>query len=391
MISGANPLCLGFDVAGKDPAAGRIGYQTYSGNSLDIVGAGSNGQTRKVYVYDFLGVGFTPYYNLDINGTARIYNGANARLNIMSGGGGSAQLAGIDMFSYANQGNGPGSSIYCQDDGNYGSHMLFYTHNSGAAGTSNEKMRITDNGLIGVNNSNPSYQLDVSGITRISSNLLIGNSTDTSRAISALNSNMTSNNPNYICLGQTAATNNQAELGFGYYNNGSVSNNFTLGFFGGSRVLTVTANNTIGINNSNPLYNLDVTGTSRITGSLIQNNVYQWRYNFTSNSGNSPTNGGGIPWSFSNFTYSSYGNINTTNNLLTSTGVPTSAGFTVMMGPIVYMKHLISESRLPFTAAYFGSIGMTLFSAIGVSALHIPPHSNPVLSSFTACRNWTSK
>ena len=43
-----------------------------------------------------------------------------------------------------------------------------------------------------------------------------------------------------------------------------------------------------------------------------------------------------------------------------------------MMGPLVYIKHLISEPRLPFTAAYFGSIGMTLFSAIGVSGLDTP-------------------
>lgn len=45
------------------------------------------------------------------------------------------------------------------------------------------------------------------------------------------------------------------------------------------------------------------------------------------------------------------------------------------MGPVVYVKHLISEARLPFTAAYFGSIGMTLFSAIGVRPSvypHIP-------------------
>jgi hypothetical protein len=39
------------------------------------------------------------------------------------------------------------------------------------------------------------------------------------------------------------------------------------------------------------------------------------------------------------------------------------------MGPLVYAKHLVSGSRLPFTAAYFGSIAMTLYFAVGVSAL----------------------
>jgi len=49
------------------------------------------------------------------------------------------------------------------------------------------------------------------------------------------------------------------------------------------------------------------------------------------------------------------------------------------MGPMVYIKHLLSEPRLPFTAAYFGSIGMTLFSAIGVSYLNTPtPTLKPI-------------
>jgi hypothetical protein len=37
------------------------------------------------------------------------------------------------------------------------------------------------------------------------------------------------------------------------------------------------------------------------------------------------------------------------------------------MGPFTYVRHLLSGSRLPFTAAYFGSIGLTLYFAVGVS------------------------
>ncbi|KAL8681152.1 MAG: hypothetical protein Q9186_002684 [Xanthomendoza sp. 1 TL-2023] len=40
------------------------------------------------------------------------------------------------------------------------------------------------------------------------------------------------------------------------------------------------------------------------------------------------------------------------------------ASWAVLMGPIVYAQHLISGPRLPFTAAYFGSITMTLVFAI---------------------------
>ncbi|QMW31271.1 hypothetical protein G4B84_006652 [Aspergillus flavus NRRL3357] len=37
----------------------------------------------------------------------------------------------------------------------------------------------------------------------------------------------------------------------------------------------------------------------------------------------------------------------------------------VLMGPLVYAKHLVSGPRLPFTAAYFGAIAMTLYFAVG--------------------------
>ncbi|KAH8884036.1 SFT2-domain-containing protein [Thozetella sp. PMI_491] len=41
------------------------------------------------------------------------------------------------------------------------------------------------------------------------------------------------------------------------------------------------------------------------------------------------------------------------------------ASWAVMMGPRTYLQHLTSGPRLPFTAAYFGSIGLTMFFALG--------------------------
>ncbi|KAJ5762029.1 uncharacterized protein N7511_005411 [Penicillium nucicola] len=41
----------------------------------------------------------------------------------------------------------------------------------------------------------------------------------------------------------------------------------------------------------------------------------------------------------------------------------------VLMGPWSYAKHLVSGPRLPFTAAYFGSIALTLYFAIGLQNL----------------------
>ena len=42
------------------------------------------------------------------------------------------------------------------------------------------------------------------------------------------------------------------------------------------------------------------------------------------------------------------------------------ASWAVLMGPYQYVIHLVSGPRLPFTAAYFGSIFMTIYFAVGV-------------------------
>lgn len=45
------------------------------------------------------------------------------------------------------------------------------------------------------------------------------------------------------------------------------------------------------------------------------------------------------------------------------------ASFAAVMGPMNYLYHLLSTPRLPFTAAYFGSIILTLVFALKVSLL----------------------
>ena len=63
------------------------------------------------------------------------------------------------------------------------------------------------------------------------------------------------------------------------------------------------------------------------------------------------------------------------------------ASWAALMGPYAYATHLISGSRLPFTAVYFGSIIMTIYFAAGVSSCtlstsrYAQPHANPNNSS----------
>ena len=50
-IDGANTMEFGAGVDGKQEAAGKIGYQTWSGDSLDIVGAGTTNTNRKIKLW----------------------------------------------------------------------------------------------------------------------------------------------------------------------------------------------------------------------------------------------------------------------------------------------------------------------------------------------------
>ncbi|KAK3336517.1 Got1/Sft2-like family-domain-containing protein [Cercophora scortea] len=44
------------------------------------------------------------------------------------------------------------------------------------------------------------------------------------------------------------------------------------------------------------------------------------------------------------------------------------ASFAAIMGPVAYIQHLASTPRLPFTAAYFGSLGLTMWFSIGLQS-----------------------
>lgn len=47
---------------------------------------------------------------------------------------------------------------------------------------------------------------------------------------------------------------------------------------------------------------------------------------------------------------------------------PLLHSFAILAGPVAHLKHITSKERLPFTAAWLGSLGLTLFFAIGRKA-----------------------
>ena len=42
------------------------------------------------------------------------------------------------------------------------------------------------------------------------------------------------------------------------------------------------------------------------------------------------------------------------------------ASFSLLIGPVNHIKHLVSTERLPFSIVYFSSLGLTLYFALGV-------------------------
>ena len=193
----------------------------------------------------------------------------NATFNLMSVSG---QPAGFTGFKVFNQ-NVVAANTYALYQSNTGytvvngkSSLAFATNDSTTA-------TVTATGL-GIYTTNPSYVLDVGGTGRMTGSILQGTSTDTSRAISCLNSAMATGGTSFITVGQSATTNNQAELAFQYAGSGSGNNAASLGVYG-IQVLTCNGRGNVGINNSSPAYNLDVSGNARISGGLFLNNLTQ--------------------------------------------------------------------------------------------------------------------
>lgn len=202
-ISGATPVTFGYDVAGKDGAAGQIAYGRYS-NNLDIVGAGSAINRRTVQLYDSLVVGSGPtagnisagnialtgnvnaaggaitgnlsvFGSQGISGNLAVYgsqgllvqSGNATPVQLVSTGGGSGNPIGIGMSTFLYR-PVPACQLAAIDDGNFSGHLVLSTAATGAGSNpALERLRVTSGGLVGVNNSVPQNTLDVNGNVRV--------------------------------------------------------------------------------------------------------------------------------------------------------------------------------------------------------------------------------
>jgi hypothetical protein len=98
--------------------------------------------------------------------------------------------------------------IEATDDVNYGGHLDFQNRTVGSANSNmNSRLFIKSSGLIGVNNSNPQYQLDINGTANVSSTL----------------TSATHSNTGNMSIGGTLAVNNLSDM------TRKIWNNFKLG------------------------------------------------------------------------------------------------------------------------------------------------------------------
>lgn len=72
--------------------------------------------------------------------------------------------------------------------------------------------------------------------------------------------------------------------------------------------------------------------------------------------------------------------------VLTSPYTKPISRFSVLIGPINHVKHLVSKERLPFSLVYFGSLGLTLYSSLGVSSIWV--HECPTPLTFPQAHSY---
>jgi Chaperone of endosialidase len=183
----------------------------------------------------------SPAYTLDVNGTTQTSTLITPTVQCVAG--------------YLNIKSEYQINYQADYDGNNsGADHVFYS-------SSNEKMRITAGGSVGINTSSPGYTLDVDGSCRIASGMALGNSASGNFFIDNVS---TSSAPQTI-IGYNTAKSTSSTGVLQVYNN-STDRNIVLCV---SSAGTGGGVNGVGIGTGNPAYTLDVAGNARVNSMVV--------------------------------------------------------------------------------------------------------------------------
>jgi hypothetical protein len=154
---------------------------------------------------------------------------------------------------------------YVAANASYGyGYLSFATRNNAGNSSATERMRITQDGSVGIGITNPIYALDVSGVVKASTSLLVG-SNDTSRECSILNAAVSIGSAVRMSLGQSNSSYNQGEIAFAYLSPGSTSNYLALGLSSSTFRVVVDGNAYLGVGISSPQNNVHINQRSTST------------------------------------------------------------------------------------------------------------------------------
>jgi len=263
--SATNLASFGFHSA---PVTSRM-YMLAGGN----VGFGTSAPDKEVEINSPTGDCLRLTYN-DSDGSASTYAdvlmGSNGNLILNPTG---VFITTPKRFQVTATGNGfshlvsGGAELMTYVDTTAGSFGTYSNHDYRLMSNNNTRMSITASGNIGIGTTTPGYLFDVYGTGRINQ-LLVGDSTDTGRTVSILDSTMGNGSSRYLTLGKANSANNQGEFSYTHISNGSSSNYLSLGLWGSADILTVNGNRRVGVNTSSPEYSLDVNGTIKTSSNF---------------------------------------------------------------------------------------------------------------------------
>jgi hypothetical protein len=146
----------------------QLRYEGNTGADMMAIRALTGGVTTGTVVVikntgtGIMGINTTsPSCALDISNGTTSSNAPFLRLSNSAGGAGNQ--VGIRLNPYSGRAGGDSSQIIAVDDNNSSSHLTFYTAPTGDASISAERMRIMNNGYVGVGTQNPGSYLEISG------------------------------------------------------------------------------------------------------------------------------------------------------------------------------------------------------------------------------------